>query len=169
MSNSFFERALVSSFGKTPAQHGLRPEVAVRLFFQSKDKHVICRTTVLRDAGVDGEPTFCHTLHSHDLPCNEDSDEVFVGSPRIPAKFRGFLSPYSFVSRKNVPKTLDEMYTRGCYAWDTRAMQVVGSADSITGIPAPPLTLATSELAKRETERSSKFLLDSVDEDLHRK
>lgn len=119
------------------------------------------------EAGVDGKGGLHRTLHSHEIACNDDSNEVEIGSPKILSKFHGLPYPYALHTRGDALKTLGDMFNSGWYAWDTQAMQVNGSANSIT--PRSSLTAYRSDVRARKMGNGDvvEIFVDPVDKDLH--
>lgn len=83
MTNAFFKFALRANLGKITEKPSLLFNQLVHLFVKVSGEAVSAGIATLSDASTLGETFLRLALHSHDLPRTEESDQVFIGAPKI--------------------------------------------------------------------------------------
>lgn len=105
-------------------------------------------TAPLSDAGTPSSNSLDHSLHSHNLPCNEELNCVVICSPAVYEQFKTLAYPHHFITANNVSKALGDLCPTGIYAWDTCPLRAVGRSSSLR--PASSLGPHTFEAAAVE-------------------
>lgn len=107
--SSFLTTVMSAVFGKGLLNVVLPLKLPSADFVQANDKHGANATAVLRDVDLEVEKGFCRTLHSHDLRCNDDSNQTVASSPKFLGKSQGLSSFHSVFRNAEVSETLHEM------------------------------------------------------------
>lgn len=90
---------------------------------------MFANTATLCHADTSGQFFLRRRLPSHDLPCSDLSDRVAICAPRTQEQRKNLPHRHIFISTDDVPEMMDDFYTSGLYARDSRAMHVVSLSD----------------------------------------
>lgn len=116
---------LLADFGKTCGQSGLLCDQLLLYFAEASEEAVFAGTRNLTDEGISGQTSLRRRLHTDDLPCSEESNQVEFFEPRDQKKREELFFFYRFITRDGVQNDLNDCYTSGFHACDSRAVRAV--------------------------------------------
>lgn len=110
MNKKFLQLVLNDDVGKAAGQCGRFCGQVVHLIVDMTREAAFAGTATLSNACTSSETFVCRRLHSHDLPCSKESDQVVNGAPKAQDQSRILPYPYPLKASDRVPETLDDIY-----------------------------------------------------------
>lgn len=91
------------SLSKIAAQRGFLSGQLVRLVVKLSEDAVTASTTGFPDGGTLGKMSLQRRIHTHEMPCREESGNVVIGVAKSQEQCETLLYPYPSITGSDVP------------------------------------------------------------------